>query len=107
MAAYHRLVGAARDGDEGAYEDAAMSVDRLAETITALAPTTMSGIRAKARAAVLLWAGRESDFSDDDERTALSRSLLTDLAGMRDGAPVVRLDSARRTVSVVGRRDWR
>jgi hypothetical protein len=84
-----------------------MSVDRLAESIAGMAPTTLSGIRAKARAAVLLWAGRETDFSDDDERTALARSLLTDLAGMPDDASVVRFGPARGTVGIGAPRDWR
>jgi hypothetical protein len=106
--AYHRLVEAAGAENEAAYDLAAMSVDRLANVIGLMAPTTMNGIRAKARAAVLVWAGPLSDFSDDeDDTTALARSLLTDLAGMPVGASVVWFDSARRTVSIGSRKDWR
>jgi hypothetical protein len=69
----------------------------------------MSGIKAKARAAVLLWAGRDSEFSGEDENdtTTLARSLLTDLAGMPDGASVVRFDLAHLTASIGGHKDWR
>ena len=104
---YQRLVDAARDEDEEAYDRAGIAVDRLARDIASQAPTAMSGIRANARAAVLSWAGPETDFSDDDERTALTRSLLTDLAGMPDGASVVRFDPACRAVGIHGPRDWR
>jgi hypothetical protein len=39
--------------NEAADDQAAMSADRLANIIVSLVPTTMSGIRAKARAAVV------------------------------------------------------
>ena len=109
IAAYHRLVEAAKDEDQAGYDQAAISVDRLANRIAFLAPTTMSGIRAKARAAVLVWDGSQSDFSDEDgdDATAHARSLLRDLAGMPDGASVVRFDPARDNGSISSHRDWR
>jgi hypothetical protein len=67
----------------------------------------MSGIRAKARAAALVWAGPRSSFSDDeDHTTALPRSLVTDLAGIRMALRRCGFDPGLRTVSVVGRKDW-
>ncbi len=101
------LVDAGRDGDDDAYAEAAVAVDSSADSIADSAPTTMSGIRAKARAAVLLWAGTEADYSDEDKRTALARSLLTDLAGMPDSTPAARSVPVRLIVGVAGRRDWR
>jgi hypothetical protein len=61
--------------------------------------------RMKPRAAVLLLSETQSDYSDEDERTALAHNRLTDLAGMPALASVVRFDLARRTVSINGRRD--
>ena len=107
ISAYHRLVAAARAEDETSYYDACSSVDRLAVSITVRAPTTLSGIRAKARAAVLLWAGPRSDFIDEDDRTALARSLLTDLAGMPDSSSVVQFDPPSGPVVIRGRMERR
>ena len=52
IAAYHRLVEAARHED--AYDQSAMSLDRLANIIVSLAPSTMNGIRAKAGRRVIV-----------------------------------------------------
>jgi hypothetical protein len=101
------LVETAKTKDEVAYDQAAASADRLTKKIVSLAPTTMSGIRAKAQVAVLLWAGTEADYSCEDEITVLARSLLTDLAGMPDTSSLVSFDQARRTSVIVGRKDWR
>jgi hypothetical protein len=101
-AAYNQLVEAAHRDDEEGYE-ADLSVDRLVNEIASRVPTTTGGIRAKARAAVLLWP--EADFSPEDQAddTALARSLLADLARMRDPSPVVRFDPADlRFPSVAG-----
>jgi hypothetical protein len=95
--AYQRLVHSARDGDEDAYDAATVEAERLVEDIAARAPTTLEGIRAKARAAVLLWAGTDADFSYGDETAALARSLLVDLAEMPESSTVINLDAARRS----------
>ncbi len=105
--AYRRLTEAARDENEAGYETAAIEVDRLADRIAATAPTTLSGIRAKARAAVLLWAGPGDDFPGDDETTAIARSLLTDLAAMPDDTSVATFDPSRRVAAIGSRKDWR
>ena len=68
------------------HEFLAKSDRLLAVRMTAQAPATLSGIPAKARAAVLLWAGPQSDFTQDDDTTTLARSLLTDLAGMPEAS---------------------
>jgi hypothetical protein len=97
-----------RDEDVGAYDLATIAVDRLVRQIAGELPTTMSGIRAKARAAVLLCAGPESELPDvDDEMTTLVRSLVLDLAGMPDSASVVQFRDGRRPVAIGGRKDWR
>jgi hypothetical protein len=56
---------------------------------------------------VMGWIG--SDFSGqvNDDTMALAWSLLTNLAGMPDGASVVRFDPASRTVTISGHKDWR
>jgi hypothetical protein len=106
--AYQRLVDAARVEDADAYDMATIDVDRLAKHIAGEVPTTMSGIRAKARAAVLLWAGPGSDLpGDNNEMTTLVRSLVLDLAEMPDSASVVQFRGGRGPVAIGGRRDWR
>jgi hypothetical protein len=104
---YQRLIAAGKQEDDALFDRTAATLDRLVQRIAAEAPTTMSGIRAKARAAVALWAGVEGDLSEGDETTILARSLLTDLARMPDEASVVRFDRADRLVGIQGRKDWR
>jgi hypothetical protein len=80
--AYKRLVDAASDDDKAGYDRAAATVDRLVFEIGAVAPETMSGLQAKAQAALVLWAGGEADIPLGDKASALARSLIRDLAWM-------------------------
>ncbi len=66
VTAYQELIAAGTAEDEDAFDGTAIAVERLVERIAASAPTTLSGIRAKARAAVVLWAGVGSDISSGD-----------------------------------------
>jgi hypothetical protein len=97
--AYKKLVDAASNDDEGGYKRAAATVDRLVYEIGTTPPETMAGIRAKAQAALMMWAGCEEDISSGDRASTLARSLIRDLAWM----PVVEAQTpaVRRRFSVV------
>jgi hypothetical protein len=95
--AYQRLIALAKMEDPAAFdrpafEQADMAVDSLAEKIAAMTPTTASGIRAKARAADVLWTRQELNHCSREGAGFLARSLLIDLAGLRDNASVQRVD---------------
>jgi len=104
-ATYQYLVEVAKAEDAAAYEQAAFVLDHLVATIASLTSTTMAGIRAKAQASILLWAGTVAEVPGDDGTAVLARSLLNDLVGMPDASPVVRFDQARRTFAIAGRKD--
>ena len=91
---------------EAAVDHAGISTDRFAGIIASLAPTTMSGIRAKARAAVLLWPDR--DQISPRTTLPLSRAAcLRTWPECRMMLPWCRFDPARRTANIHGRGGWR
>jgi hypothetical protein len=76
--AYHRFLRTIYEGNYATYSQAARRVERLVQQVIHLAPTTMVGIRAKARAAIVLAAGPELGSPDDFCSAALSRSVKAD-----------------------------
>jgi hypothetical protein len=91
ISAYRQLVNAASIEDRDRYQAVSATVDRLVIEIEGTVPETMSGFRAKAQAALLLWAGTEDDIPSGDKCTALARSLIRDLAWM----PVYQTQASR------------
>ena len=82
LTGYRRLVECANSGNRAVYNQLAAKVDRIAANIARSQPQTLAGIRAKARAAFLLWFGLDGNTNPVSEECVLAATLMQNLAGV-------------------------